>query len=141
MIRRSNVDPIIAATVTTLRASSGVTALCPASKIWNDIPPDTARPYIEVTVPSNRRVDTLGRFGGECLLEVHVVTDHEGDQEGNRLLDQCIQALDFTHPTLVGHTMLGLAWDDSVAYPETVNSIKVHHHIGSYRAWAEQSSS
>ena len=99
------------------------------------------RPYLEVTAPSDRRVDTVGRFGGECLIHLHAVTDGAGDQQGNRILDLAIQAVDFQHPTLTGHSMLGLAWDDSVRYTETVNSIKVHHHVASVRAWAEQSSS
>ncbi len=138
-MRRLAIEPVIAAIVTTLRGSTGLTPL--VTGVYNNVPQGTVYPYVEVTAPTTRRLDTWGRFGLQALVDVKVISQGEGDRDGTRILDQCIRALDFQRPTLTGHTMLGLAFDESVAYPETINGVTTRYHVATFRAWSEQSSS
>lgn len=139
-MRRSPDEAVLTAIVTTLKASTGVTGLV-ASRIYNNVPQDTTYPYVVVTLSDTRRQDTYGRAGSLGSVDVRVVSQERGDQEGMRILDHINRALDQTKPTLTGHAMLGLAWDDLTRYQEVVNGVPTRHHCASYRAWTEQSSS
>lgn len=139
MPRRSPDEAIVTAIVSTLLSSTGVTGLV-ATRIYNNVPQNTGYPYVVVALPSGRRQDTLGRFGASSMVDIKAVSQAFGDQEGIRILDQCVRALDFQRPTLNEHTMLGLAYDGTERYQEVANGIVTRHHVASCRAWTEQSS-
>ncbi len=138
-MRRSPDEAVLSAIVTTLKASSGVTALV-STRIYNNVPQDTTYPYVVVTLPTTRRQDTWGRAGALGIVDFRVVSQTAGDQEGIRVLDQINRVLDQTKPNLSGHSTLGLAWDQTERYSEVVNGIQTRHHVASCRAWTEQSS-
>ncbi len=142
MARRSSVEAVLTAIVTTLKATAGVTALTAtgAGSIFNNVPQNTSYPYVEVTSPTDRREDTCGRFGSSVLVDVKVISQAQGDQEAARLLDQCVRALDFQRPTLSAHATLGLAFESSDRFRDVVNAIVTRYHVATFRVWTEQSS-
>jgi hypothetical protein len=82
--RRSPVEAVLTAIVSTLRASAGVSAIATGG-VYNNVPQGTAFPYLEVSCPSDRPVDTCGRFGAELLVDVKAVSQAFGDQEPSRM--------------------------------------------------------
>lgn len=134
--RTSPIEDVITASVTALKADAPLLAL--TTLIYNNVPQDTAYPYVEVTSPSDTRVDTFARFGSTVLVDVKVVSQAFGDREASRILDACITALNNTLPSLTSHTTLGIAWDSSDRFREVVNGIVTRHHVATFRVWAEQ---
>jgi hypothetical protein len=141
MPRRSPDEAVVTAIVTTLLSSTGVTGTDVGTRIYNDVPQTTLFPYVHVTLPSGNRTDTLGRLGRTSLVDVKVLSQYQGDREGMRIQDQCIQTLDQTRPTVTGHVSLGLAFDEQTRYSEVINGITTRHHVATFRYWTEQSSS
>lgn len=140
MPRRNPDEAVIGAVVSALLASTGVTGLV-STRVYNNVPQNTSYPLVRVTLPTTRRLDTWGRFGAEATVDVDVVSQAFGDLEGTRIIDQCVQTLDFTKPTLTGHASLGLAYDETARFAEMVNGVQTRHHVASFRYWTEQSSS
>lgn len=140
MPRRSGDEVVIGAVVNALLASTGVTGLV-STRVYNNVPQNTTFPYLVVTLPTARMTDTLGRFGQTAMVDVKAVSQGLGDQEGLRVRDQVVRTLDFTRPTLSGHTSLGLTLDEKDSFSEVVNGLVVRHHVASFRYWTEQSSS
>lgn len=140
MPRRSADEVVIGAVVGALAASTGVTGLV-SSRVYNNVPQNTTYPYVHVTLPTSRRADTLGRFGAHATVDVKAVSQAFGDLESARIVDQCVQALDFTKPSLSGHGSLGLSYDEETRFTEMVNGILTRHHVASFTYWTEQSSS
>ncbi len=138
MPRRSPDEVVIGAVVSALLSSTGVTGLV-STRVYNNVDQNTAYPLVKVTLPTTRRLDTYGRFGAEATIDVDVISQAYGDLEGTRILDQCVRALDFTRPSLSGHTSLGLRFDDTTRYAEMVNGVLTRHHVGSFTYWTEQS--
>lgn len=136
--RRVPDEAVVTAIVTALKASTGLTALV-GTRIYNNVPQSETYPYVVVTAPTVRRADTLGRFGGMTLVDLKAISQERGDQEGMRILDQCVRAVNFTEPAMSGHTALGIVWDQTERYQEVVNGIPTRHHVASCRAWTEQS--
>lgn len=135
-MRRSQIAPVIEAVVLRLRASTTVTAL---ATVWNNVPTGTAFPYVEVSSPTDRRVDTCGRFGADTLVDVHAFSQYHGDQEAADIISACQGALHFQTPTTTGHTALGVAYETGERFRETINGIITRHHVASFRVWTEQS--
>lgn len=135
--RTSQIEAVLTAVVTTLKATSAVTTLV-GSRIYNDVPQGSTYPYVEVTAPTDSRQDTFGRFGSSTLLDIKAVSQEFGDREASRILDACLTALDFTQPALTGHTTLGLVWESSDRFRQVVNGIVTRHHVATFRAWTEQ---
>ena len=140
MPRRSPDAVVIGGVVNTLLASTGVTGSV-STRIYNHMDQNTAYPCIKVTLPMTHRYDTLGRFGAWATVDVDVISQNFGDLEGAQILDQVVRALDFQRPTLSGHTSLGLAFDETNRFSESINGIVTRHHVASFRYWTEQSSS
>lgn len=144
MARRSPITAVLTGVVTTLRASAGVTALLAggtSTGIYNNVEQNAAFPYLVVTSPTDRPVDTMGNFGVESLVDVKAVSQFRGDKEAADLIDACLTALHFQRPTIVGHTVLGTAFENGERYQEVVNGIVTRHHVATFRTWTEQSSS
>ena len=138
MIRRALTEPVLTAIIATLKGTSAVTTLATGG-VWNHVPEGTAYPYVIVRSPAESREDTLGRFGASLVIEVQVVSQASGDLEGARLLDQCIRALNFAALSLTSPAAsLGVTWENSERYAETINGLVTRHHVGLFRAWAEQ---
>ena len=140
MARRSSIDAVLAGIVTTLKNSTGVTGTV-STRVYTNVPQDTPYPYLVVTSPTDRREDTMGRFGSSVLVDVKAVSQYAGDKEAAQLTDQCIRALDFVNPSLSGHSAIGVTWEGSDRFQEVVNGIPTRHHVASFRVWTEQSSS
>lgn len=134
--RTSPVEDVITAIVTALKADAPLLAL--TTRIYNNVPQDTAYPYVEVTSPSDARIDTFARYGSTVLVDVKAVSQAFGDKEPSRILDACITALNNTLPSLTSHTTRGVAWDGSDRFREVVNGIVTRHHVGTFRIWSEQ---
>lgn len=137
MARASAVEPVLTAIVAALKATSAVTALV-STRIYNNVPPGTSYPYLEVTSPVDTREDTFGRFGASTLVDVKVISQALGDQEATRIVAACVTALDLTTPTLTDHTALGVAWDSTERFREVVNGVVTRHHVATFRVWTEQ---
>lgn len=137
--RRVPTEVVITAIVAALRGSTGVTGLATGGA-FNNVPQGTVPPYVEVTAPTDRREDTIGRFGAITFVDVKVVSQYAGDQEASRILDQCIRALDFQKPAMAGHTCLGLSWENSIRYSDVVSGLTTRYHVATCRVWTEQSS-
>lgn len=140
MARRSPVEAVLTAIVTTLQNSTGVTGLV-STRVYNHVPQATVFPYVEVTSPTDRRADTMGRFGSSVLVDVKAISQGLGDQEATRITDQCVRALNFATLNTTGHTALGITWDSNERFREVVNGVVTRHHVATFRVWTEQSSS
>lgn len=141
-MRRSPLEFVLTAIVTTLRASAGLTTLIGSSTaIYNNVEQGAAYPCVVVSSPTDRRLDTFGRFGAETLIDVKAISQYPGDREAARIIDQAKQALDFQALATTQHTTLGIAWDSGERFAEVVNGIVTRHHVASFRVWTEQSTS
>jgi hypothetical protein len=138
-VRRAADEALLTAIVTTLKATTGLTALATGG-IYNNVPQDTPFPYVEVIAPTGRRQDTMGRYGAETLVDVKACSQGAGDQQGLRIRDQVIRALDMQHPTASEHTVLGIAWETNEKYDEVITGIRTRYHVATFRVWTEQSS-
>lgn len=139
MIRRSPVETVIGSVVTVLKATTAVTGLATGG-VYNNVPQGTAYPYIEVTSPIDQRLDTFGRLGNEAKVTVKAVTQAAGDQQGSRIMNACISALNFATLNTSQHTSIGIAWDNGERYKETINGVTTRYHVGEFRVWTEQTS-
>lgn len=144
MRRAIPVEAVLTSIVTVLRASSGVTALANGG-VFNNVPQGTAYDYVEVSSPTDRRVDTFSRFGSEVLVNVKVVSQGRGDQAPARILSACSVALcgeggSNTLTLAAPHRSLGVALDNSERYTEIVNGVTTRYHVGTFRVWTEQTS-
>lgn len=135
--RTSPIEDVITALVTTLRATSAVTDLATGG-IHNHVPQGTSYPYIEVSCPTDRREDTFGRYGAIALIDLKVSSQAHGDREALRITNACITALNNTTPALTSHTTLGISWDTTDRFRETINGIVTRTHVATFRVWAEQ---
>lgn len=141
-VRRSPIEAVLTAVITTLKNSSGLTAVLGSSTgIYNEVPQGAAYPFLEVTSPTDRREDTFGRFGSSVLVDCKAVSQAFGDQEPSRLTDQVIRTLNFATLATTQHTALGITWEQNERYADVVNGIKTRYHVTSFRVWTEQSSS
>lgn len=142
MARRSPITAVLTGVVSTLRANSAViAAVGSTTSVYNNVEPDAAFPYLVVSSPTDRPVDTMGRFGVESLVDVKAVSQAFGDKQAADLTDLVIQALHFQKPTISGHTVLGTAFENGERFQEVVNGIVTRHHVATLRIWTEQSSS
>lgn len=141
-MRRSPLEFVLTAMVTALRASSGLTALIGSSTaVYNNVEQGAVYPYVVVSSPTDRRMDTFGRFGAETLVDVKAVSQYPGDREASRIIDQAKRTLDLQPLATTEHTTLGVAWDTGERFSEIVNGIVTRHAVGTFRVWTEQSSS
>jgi hypothetical protein len=105
------------------------------------VEPTAEFPYLVVMSPTDRPVDTMGRFGVETLVDVRAVSQYQGDKQAADLIDAAMSALHFTRPTVSGHTVLGTAFENGERFQETINGVITRHHVATFRVWTEQSSS
>lgn len=140
-MRRSPVETVLTSVVTTLRGSTGLTALVSSTGVYNHVEQGATYPYIVVTSPTDRRMDTVGQLGAEVLVNVQVVSQARGDKEASQILDQGIRALNFTALPTTGHQAFGCAWETSERYSEVVNGVQTRYHVGTFRVWTGQSTS
>lgn len=141
--RRSPIEAVLTGIVTTLKNSTGVTGLV-STRVYNNVPQTQdggPYPYLVVTSPTDRREDTMGRFGASVLVDVKAVSQYQGDKEAAQILDHCRRALNFVQPTVSGHAILGMTWENGDRFLEVVNGIPTRHHVDTFRVWTEQSSS
>ena len=141
--RRHSDQHVLTSIVTVLRASTGVTGIA-SRGVHVEVPQGTSPPYVKIAGSiASRRADTQGRFGKQILIDVDSITQGDSQIAGLQLRDAACRALDFVHLTVslsTGQTLLGLAYESDTYYTEIVNAIKTHHHLASFRAWTEQSS-
>ena len=142
MARRSPITAVLTGVVSTLRASSAVVAAVGSTtNIYNNVDQGAPYPYVVVMSPTDRPVDTMGRFGVESLVDVKAVSQARGDKEAADIVNDCLQALHFQRPTIAGHTVLGMAFENGARFQEVVNGVVTRHHVATMRLWTEQSSS
>ncbi len=140
MIRAIPTEAVLTAIVATLQGTSAVTTLATGG-VYNNVPAGTPFPYVEVTAPADRRLDTMGRFGAETVVNVKAVSQAFGDREASRILAACTQALNFASLSLTSpQASLGITWDNSDRYAEVINGVTTRHHVGIFRVWTEQTS-
>lgn len=139
-MRRSPVEAVIGAVVGKLKASTGVTGLVSSTGVYNHVEQGASFPYVVVTSPTHRRNDTMGRFGADTMVNVLAVSQARGDKEGAQILDHCTRALDLQSLSTTQHATLGIAWESSDRYSETINGVQTRYHVGMFRVWTEQSS-
>ena len=142
MARRSPITAVLTGVVSALRAHAGVVAAVGSTtSIYNNVEPDARFPYLVVMSPTDRPVDTMGRFGVETLVDVKAVSQARGDKEAADLVNEAIQALHFQRPTVAGHTVIGMAFENGERFQEVINGVVTRHHVATVRVWTEQSSS
>jgi hypothetical protein len=139
-VRRSPVETVLTSVVSALRSSTGLAALVSSTGVYNNVEQGASFPYVAVTSPSDRRVDTMSRFGAELVVNTQVVSQARGDKEASQILDQVIRALNFATLATTQHVALGITWENSERYSETINGVPTRYHIGMFRVWTEQSS-
>jgi hypothetical protein len=69
---------------------------------------------------------------------VKAVSQFRGDSEAAGIIDAVMQALDGQKPTVTGHTIFGIAWENSERYREVVNGVVIRHHVATFRVWTGQ---
>lgn len=136
-MRTSPVEAVLAGVVTTLKASTDVTDAATGG-VYNNVPQNTAFPYLEVTSPTDRREDAVGQLGASVLVDVKAVSQFRGDAEAAGIIDAAIQALNGTRPTVTGHTIFGIAWEQSERFREVINGVVTRHHVATFRVWTGQ---
>jgi hypothetical protein len=140
MTRTSPNEAIAGALVTQLRAHAGVTALV-AAQSYTDVPQTATPPYVKVTFPTGRRVDTASRYGKHTLVDVIAVSQGDSKRTGVRTRDAVVQALNAQALSLTApHRLLGLTFETDAEMDEIVNGVKTFHHIATFRVWTEQTS-
>lgn len=142
MARRSPITAVLTGVVSTLRADSDVLSLVGSSTgVYNNVEPSAAYPYLVVMSPTDRPVDTMGRFGVETLVDVRAVSQYAGDKEAADIINAAVSALHFVKPAVSGHTVLGTAFENGERFQEVINGVITRHHVATFRVWTEQSSS
>lgn len=141
MARRSPITAVLTGVVNTLRSDTGVTGLVGSTGVYNNVEPNAAFPYLVIMSPTDRPVDTMGRFGVETLVDVKAVSQYAGDKEAADIVNAAISALHFVRPTVSGHTVLGTAYENGDRFQEVINGVITRHHVAMFRVWTEQSSS
>lgn len=136
-MRRSASAEVVAGIVTTLKSSTAAVALATGG-IYNNVPQGTEFPYYEVTSVTERPDDTFGKFGSSQLVDVRAVSQYQGDLEVDQMSDAAIRALHFQRPTIADHVVLGINFEQSERFRETVNGIVTRHRIATFRVWTEQ---
>lgn len=134
MARRSPDEAILTALVTQLDSAT-------TSDSYTEVPQGTAAPYVKLTLPTSRRMDTFGRFGATTVVDVDSITAGPSQQPGLRVRHAAIEALDNQRLSVSGHAMLGTAWETNEYFAEMVQGVKHHHHVATFRVWTEQSTS
>jgi hypothetical protein len=111
MTRQPAEEAIATAVVATLRADAGVTALA-STRTYTRVPQTATKPYLAVSFPTARRMDTASRYGAHTLVDVSAVTEGESERTGVRLRSAVIQALNGQLLTLTApFRTLGITWD------------------------------
>lgn len=134
MARRSPDEAILTALVTQLDSAT-------THDSYTVVPQGTAAPYLKLTLPTGRRMDTYGRFGASTVVDIDAITAGRSQQAGLRMREDAIEAVNAQALSLSGHTLLGTAWDTNEAFTEMVQGEQYHHHVASFRVWTEQSTS
>lgn len=137
-MRTSPVETVLTAVVSALRGSAGVTGYVSSTGVYNNVPSGARYPYVVVTSPTDRRMDTIGQRGAETMVNVQVVSQEPGDQQASRITNECIKALDFAALQTTQHDTFGCAWESSDRYSETINGIQTRYHVSIYRVWTGQ---
>jgi len=100
--RTSGVGTITDAVIDALCASPEVTALVPASRIANEMPAGTVRPYLVVDVANENDDDTMSLGGVDAVCSVTVVSDYRGSWEIGQIASAVRAALDAQPLTVEG---------------------------------------
>jgi hypothetical protein len=130
--RRSPDEAVLTALIARLTSQT-------TSASYTEVPQGTEAPYVKLTLPTGRRMDSFGRFGASTLVDVIAITAGASQLTGLRMRSAAITALDNQRLALTGHTMLGTAWDTNEYFAEMVQGVKYHHHVATIRVWTEQS--
>ena len=92
--RPSGVGTITSAVIAHLQQDVALLALVPASRIANEIPSGTARPYVVVDVETETDDDTTGLGGVDAVVSATVVSDYRGSYEIGQIASAIRAALD-----------------------------------------------
>lgn len=110
----SAIGPVLDAVYAALNVA-GFTALS-TNGVWNDVPQNTSFPFTWITPgdPAEEPLDTFGKIGASCRVEVHVYSQYEGDDEAT---DIVLKATELLH-----HVALGIAgWNTLIVTREPVS--------------------
>ncbi len=131
---------VLTSIVTQLKASSSVTTLATGG-VFNNVPQDTAYPYVVVGAPNETRWDCWGAPGKTLSVQVEAVSNSRGDKEAVGILNACIAALHFQRPTVANHNLAGIVYDEGNSYkdPEMVGGVPIYHATGIFRVQLTQS--
>lgn len=119
-LRPSGVGTITSAVIAHLQADADVVALVPATRIANEIPAGTARPYIAVDVETETDDDTTGLGGVDAVVSATVVSDYRGSWEIGQIASAVRAALDARELLVDGFTG-GLA---DITYEQGLGEIR-----------------
>lgn len=111
---------------------SALTTLA-TSGVFSHVPQDTAPPFVWFTVDEADRDGTFGQVMKDCRVRVHVYSTYAGNQEAQQIINEAVNLLRGTTPSLDNHTALLVRHDDSSAFgDEDLNGVLAKHVVADF---------
>ena len=135
---RSALEPVSEAVYSTLNVSA-MTALATGG-IYDDVPQDTAYPFVWYTV---READVAGTFGQvfqRCRIVVHCFSQYQGSQQAQVIINKAVDLLRGQTPSVTNYTALQLLHEGSTGLPdEDIGGVKTKHLMAEFELTVSES--
>ena len=139
MAYTSALGPISVAVYAALNVPALTTTL--SCGVYDDVPRGAAFPYVRIAGETEVRLDTMGQAGKSCTLQVHIFSQHQGDQEAQAIASQVIALLHYQSLTVSGYELIAVQHDQTLnAGDETVNGLATRHYVVLFRIEVMQTS-
>jgi hypothetical protein len=107
----------------------------------NVVPQGTGAPYLVVTSPIDTPNDTMGTYGSEIVVQVHIWTTQPASGQATKLAEQVRALLDWGKgrpgdPRLVvpGYQTIRVGWESTADLgTQTINGINWQHFVVFFR--------
>jgi len=101
--------------------------------VYQDVPQDTAFPYLAFEVRETDTNGTLGQIFYQVGVDVHVWSQYEGNQEADRIVSKAVELMTYQTPSMSNFTAILIVHDGSNAFPDLdINGVATKHLVSEF---------
>jgi hypothetical protein len=122
---------LLAAVYAALSGDATLSAL--VSGVFNNVPENTAAPYVHIANPTEIPMDAMGRFGRECTIQIASISNAKTDLEALTIYSRCVALLDQKALTVSGYSFAFGQFESQSKYDQVVEGTIVRHVVAIFR--------
>jgi hypothetical protein len=109
--------------------------------VFNDVPQDNRFPFTWITPgdPAEEPLDTFGKIGATCRVDVHVYSQYEGDDQATDIVLKATELLHHVALSIAGWATLIVVREPVALVVEDVDGVATRHAIAPFTIQVLQS--